>query len=152
MTPVIPASDIITKINSLGKEPDRPVDPVAVAEDRLGDPPPSQAVVERCKCQPKTFLVRKRELDVLDYEDPEGGRREAAGYRAVHMGTDIDGACEEMALWVVGGCVGLMVGEEVSGVSYHCVMGLFNVGAESVSKGLRTYRRFVRRSAGSRSN
>jgi hypothetical protein len=68
------------------------------------------------------------------------------------MGTDIDGACEEMALWVVGGCVGLMVGEEVSGVSYHCVMGLFNVGAESVSKGLRTYRRFVRRSAGSRSN
>jgi hypothetical protein len=71
MAPIIVARDIIAKVNDLSKDPDRPVDPVAVAKDRLGDPPPSQAVVERCKREPKTFLVRKSELDVLDHEDPE---------------------------------------------------------------------------------
>lgn len=72
MAPVIPTGDIIAEIDGLGKDPDRPVDPVAVAKDRLGDPPPAQAVVEGCECEPETFLVRKCELDVLDYEDPEG--------------------------------------------------------------------------------
>ena len=67
----IPARDIITKVNGLSQQPDRLVNPVAVAEDRLGDPPASQAVVERGEREPQAFLVRKRELDVLDYEDPE---------------------------------------------------------------------------------
>lgn len=71
--PVVPARDIIAKVNGLGKEPDRPVYPVAVAQDRLGDPPPLQAVVERREGEPEAFLVRKSELDVLDHEDPEGG-------------------------------------------------------------------------------
>lgn len=71
MVSIVPARDIVTKINGLGKDPDRPADPVALAKDRLGDPPPSQAVVERCKLEPKTFLVRKSELDVLDYENPK---------------------------------------------------------------------------------
>lgn len=31
MAPVIPARDIIAKVDRLGQQPDRPVDPVAVA-------------------------------------------------------------------------------------------------------------------------
>lgn len=69
--PVIPARDVITKVDCLSQQPDCLVDPVAVAEDRLGDPPASQAVVERGEREPQAFLVRKRELDVLDHEDPE---------------------------------------------------------------------------------
>lgn len=52
MGPVIPARDIITKVNGLSQQPDRPVDPVAVAEDGLGNPPASQAVVERGEREP----------------------------------------------------------------------------------------------------
>lgn len=85
MALVVPTRAVITKVDGLGQDPDRPVDPVAVAQDRLGDPPPLQAVVERCECEPKTFLVRKSELDVLDHEDPKGCRCEAPGYGTVDM-------------------------------------------------------------------
>lgn len=71
MGPVILSRDIITKVNGFGQQPDRPVDPVAVAEDQLGYPPASQAVVERGEREPQAFLVCKRELDILDYEDPK---------------------------------------------------------------------------------
>jgi hypothetical protein len=46
MAAIVVPRDVITKVNSLGKDPDRPVDPVAVIEDRLGDPPLAEAIVE----------------------------------------------------------------------------------------------------------
>lgn len=73
MTPIIPAGDIIAKVDRLGQEPDRTVHPVAVAEDRFSGPPLTEAVVEWCECEPEAFLVCECELDVLDDEDPEGG-------------------------------------------------------------------------------
>lgn len=39
MAAIIPTGDVIAEVNSLGEDPDRPVNPVAVAKDRLGDPP-----------------------------------------------------------------------------------------------------------------
>lgn len=71
--PVISARDIPTEIHRLGQQPNRAISPVSVAQDGLGDPPPAENVVERGEGEPKAFLVRKCELDVLDDEEPEGG-------------------------------------------------------------------------------
>lgn len=68
MAAVIPPGHIVAEINGLGKQPDRPIDPVADAEIRLGGPPLAQAVVKGRKREPQAFLVRKGELNILDHE------------------------------------------------------------------------------------
>lgn len=73
MTSIIPTGDIITKVDRLGKQPNRAVHPVADTQEGLRNPPATEAVVERGEGEPKAFLVRKCELDVLDDENPEGG-------------------------------------------------------------------------------
>lgn len=73
MTAIVPARDIIAKVDRFGKEPNGTIHPVAVAEDRFSGPPLAEAVVEWGKGESQAFLVCQCELDVLNDEDPEGG-------------------------------------------------------------------------------
>ena len=110
---MVSARDIITKVNSFGQQPDCPVRPVTIGQGGLGAPPTAETLVEGRKSQPEAFLVRKRELNVLDDEHPERSRSQSTGDSAVDVRADVDGAGQEMTLCVMRGtvcCGGISVG------------------------------------------